>query len=199
MRASLPAATGLVPEPRQTLTPLNERRSSSCGEWRILELISATQAPFEVFLSWSAGDDNGMNARIVVPRATRISIFAAWIQVEMANRASVANDVICTGAPGYAVTSNQWEESGAGNLDNDLPVSVDVPIPPFAHAFQVHTEKAGDLPLVGIEVYDGLGTQRLGISADLQPDGGVALGSAHRLTLKVSSSVKWRVVFLLTI
>lgn len=196
MRANLPAGVSGF---RQTLTPLDERRSRSCGEWRILELVSMSQAPFEVHLEWSAGDDHGMTARIVVPRATRISIFASWIQVEMANRAAVANDVICTVAPGYAVTHNQWEESGAGNLDNEAVATIDVSIPPFAAAFQVHTQKAGDLPLVGIEVYDGLGTQRLGLSADLQPDGGVALGSAHRLVLKVPSGVAYRVVFLLTL
>ena len=194
MRARLPVGTA-----RQSLTPLDERRDASCGKWRILELVSLSQAPFEVYLEWSAGDDHGMSARIVVPRATRLSVFAAWIQVEMANRAAVENNVICTVAPGYAVTHNHWEESGSGDQDRDIVVDVEVAIPPFAHAFQVHTQKAADLPLVGIELYDGLGAQRLGLTADLQPDGGVALGAAHRLVLKVPAAVVWRVVFLLTL
>ena len=195
MRADLPAAPGPGPGPLTELTPLRQRREDSCGEWRILELVSVdSPAPFEAHLEWNAGDGAGMAVRIVVPRATRISVFASWIRVQVANRCSRKNTVLCVVTPGYAVTTNQWEEQGVG-----ADGAVEVPIPPFAASFQLSTAMAADLPLVGIALEDGQGERRLGLTADLQPDGGILLGCAHRLTVTAPTGVVWRVVFSLSL
>jgi hypothetical protein len=133
---------------------------------------------------------------VIVPRSTRICLFASWIGVEATNRSNTDNSVICTISDGYGVTSNQWEESGAG-VDGAQPVVV--PIPPFASHFQLFTTVATDLPVVGIVATDGQGAVRMSCTGDQQSDGPMPLGCTAQLKVQAPDGVRWTVVFMLTL
>lgn len=161
--------------------------------WRIIELFSSSGAPFNVLLSWSAGQGAGATAWITVARSTRVAVYARAITVQVGNLSVAENSVTATIADGYAETHNQWELRGA--LTNLTPSGVG--IPPFSRAFRVELADATLLSSLEIRVYDGTGTLCSHTMGDAQPDGGIPLGGAASLEIESPTDVEFRVVFYL--
>lgn len=160
--------------------------------WRIVEAFSVDSLPFELILSWSAGAGAGVKAKITACRSVRVCVFARALQVTAANLADSSNRVSVTVADGFSVTHNQYEAIG------EIPNSEgDVEIPPFALRFRFEISDPSYFATTEIRIYDGAGTLRSLFMADTQPDGGVPLGGAGRLTITnaPASSTPYRVVF----
>lgn len=169
---------------------------ASEATWRIAEAFSIDGLPFELKLSWSAGAGAGAKATVTACRSVRVCVFARALQVTAANLADASNRVGLTVADGFAITANQAEVTG------DMPNSEgDVEIPPFALRFRFEMADPSYLATTEIRLYDGVNILRSLFMADTQPDGGVPLGGARRLTLTNSSatSVEYRVVFYLAL
>lgn len=165
---------------------------ASEATWRIVEAFSIDGLPFELNLSWSAGAGAGAKATVTACRSVRVCVFARALQVTAANLADASNRVGLTVADGFAVTTNQAEATGM------MPNSEgDVEIPPFALRFRFEMADPSYLSTTEIRLYDGLSVLRSLMMADLQPDGGVPLGGARRLTLTNTSAtdIAYRVVF----
>lgn len=167
--------------------------SALAETWRIIELFSATGAPFNVILSWSAGQGAGATAWITVTRSTRVAVYARAITLQVANLSVAENTVTATIADGYADTRNQWELRSA--LTNLTPATVG--IPPFSSHFRVELADATLLSTLEIRVYDGSGTLCSHTMGDAQPDQGIPLGGAGALEVESTSDVEYRVVFFL--
>ena len=169
---------------------------TSEATWRIVEAFSVDGLPFELNLSWTAGAGAGAKATVTACRSVRVCVFARALQVTAANLADASNRVGLTVADGFAVTANQTEVTG------DMPNSEgDVEIPPFALRFRFEMADPSYLATTEIRLYDGASIVRSLFMADTQPDGGVPLGGARRLTLNNPSatSVEFRVVFYLAL
>jgi len=178
------------------LTLVDLLRAEACGgAWRIVEAYSASGGPFELHASWSGGDGMGQEAKITVPRATRVAIFASSLSLRVANLSGAENRVGCNVADGYCVSANQYEVRGLG--DQNLPGTL--AIPPFATHFRVDCSDDTQLPALGIKVYDGVGNVTVDLLGDQQPSPGVPLGAAGKVEVAVPSGLRFRGVFLLSI
>ncbi len=126
-------------------------RAEACaGAWRIVEAFSASGGPFELLVAWSGGDGVGQEARLTVPRATRLAVYASSMTVRVANLVPVENRVGCSVADGYCVSANQYEVRGVVPSSASPPIPV--AIPPFARELinpARPTAIPASVPLVG--------------------------------------------------
>lgn len=170
-------------------------RGEACaGLWRIVEVYTASQAPFELYASWSGGDGMGQEVRMTVARATRFSVFASSLNVRVANLAGTENRVGCNTSEGYCVSSNQYEVRGTGDGS-----ALAVLIPPFATHFRVDVADESQLPSTTVRVLDAQGLLRAEITGDAQPDQGLPLGGASAIEVVAPSNIDFRGVFTLSI
>ena len=171
------------------------------GKWRVIELVSSSGRPFEAHLSWTVGNGSNLKAMVTVARGSRIGLFARSVDVRAANLSSAENKVtaIVADSASFVQTHNQYELRGLN--DNDMPYSAELTIPPFATRLSVYTtDSTSDLAGWYISVFDGQDTLRTFLSLDQQPDGGVEVGGAGRMTLFTSGEVAaWRAVFTLSL
>lgn len=173
-------------------------RAEACaGAWRIVEAFSASGGPFELLVAWSGGDGVGQEARLTVPRATRLAVYASSMTVRVANLVPVENRVGCSVADGYCVSANQYEVRGV--VPSSAAAPIPVAIPPFATNVRVDVSDVFLLESVRIQILDGLGAPRAAIRGDQQPLSGLPLGAAAGLQLLVPPGLAWRAVFQLSI
>ena len=170
-------------------------RGEACaGVWRIVELYSASQAPFELHASWSGGDGMGQEARMTVARATRFAVYASSLTVRVANLSSAENRVGCNTSEGYCVSCNQYEVRGTGDGS-----ALSVLIPPFATHFRVDVADESQLASTTVRVLDAQALLRAEIMGDDQPDAGLPLGGAGSIEVVAPSNIDFRGVFTLSI
>ena len=170
-------------------------RGEACGGvWRIVEVYSASQAPFELHASWSGGDGVGQEARMTVARATRFAVYASSLSVRVANLSNAENRVGCNTSEGYCVSANQYEVRGTGD-GAALPVL----IPPFATHFRVDVADESQLASTTLRVLDAQGLTRAEITGDAQPDLGLPLGGAGAIEVVAPTNIDFRGVFTLSI
>ena len=171
-------------------------RAEACGgAWRIVEAYSASGGPFELHAAWSGGEGMGQEAKITVPRATRLSVYASSLSLKVANLSERPNRVGCNVADGYCVSGNQFEVRGVGAI-NAPP---DLTIPPFATHLRVDCADRSHLSSLVVKVYDGVGVLQAEVLGDEQPNPGLPLGGAGRITLVAPDDLRFRGVFLLSI
>ena len=179
-----------------TLSLVDLIRAEACqGAWRIVEVVSGTGAPFELKVSWSAGDGAGQAAKMTVARGTRFSIFAASLTLRAANLSSRENRVSCMVSEGYCVSENHYEVRGEGSSNEPVPVE----IPPFARSVRLDVSPATGLVGSALTVNDGLGTTRAEVLGDAQPAGGLPLAGAGALLLVVPPGTSYRVTVTLSL
>ncbi len=198
MRAALPPLLPGLDPAWVRLTPLDRAR---CGaaRWRILELSSVqtpVNRPFRARLCWSTDSDSDLKARVLVPRGTRICVYAASIVVEVQNASNAENTAICTIADGYAVTANQWEELGIGAGEG---AAQSMEIPPFAQYLRVDCDSATKLQDVEIRILDGENRLRVHLTGAQQPSPGVPIGEANAITVTAPAGMVFRATFLLAL
>ena len=171
------------------------------GRWRVIELVSNAGRPFEAHLSWTAGNGGNLKAQITVARGTRIGLYARSVDVRVANLSKLENKVtgIVADSASFVQTRNQYELRGQNLSDN--PYVQDLEIPPFATHLSVHTtDSVPDLAGWTLSTFDGQDTIRSAITLAQQPDGGIEVGGAGRITLSTSGEVAtWRAVFTLSL
>ncbi len=198
---TLPAWDGEEPLRFERLLSGQSGCAPGSGRWRIIELVSSSGRPFEARLAWTAGSGGNLRAQVTVARGTRIGLFARSITVEVANLSEGDNKVtgIVADSASFVQTHNQYEVRGAN--DNDLPYSAPLEIPPFATRLSIHTtDDPSDLPGWRVNVYDGQNTLRTTLTLAQQPDTGIEVGGAGRITLSTSGQVAaWRAVFTLSL
>ena len=161
--------------------------------WRIVELFSGSDLPFDAELAWSAGSGAGASARVTVARAARVAVFARSVRIAATNRADVVNRVGVPVADGFAATRNSWEHAAS-----HLAVST-IPVPPFAESVRVELADPALSPLATVRVLDGLGAVVAAYPVDQQPALGVPVGGARALELDLAAPVSFRAVFTLSV
>ncbi len=187
--------------PRSLLTPItlaDHLNAEACeGAWRLIELASLSNLPFQAELRWSGGRGAGANVRFTVSRGTRICVFARTLTVRTANLAAGdSNQVVVSVPDGYADTQNQFEEEGSGEQGDSIPID----IPPFAQFVRIGLAIPTAYSNVNVELVDGLGTVRESHQLDQQPGGnGIPIGAATQMRLNFNTSTEYRVVFVLAL
>ena len=180
--------------PWTALTPINAVKCKH-ARWRIIEFSSVSGLPFRAKVVWSTGEDSGLEAQILVPRGTRLCVYAADLRIEVQNAADLVNAVICTVADGYAVTQNQYEYA----LEGVDGTAVEVGIPPFAAFVRVDCADNARFSAVLLRIYDGANNVRLMLTGPEQPFPGVPLGEARRITVVAPAGLQLRATFLLSL
>ena len=165
------------------------------GTWRIVEVVSASGGPFELRLSWSAGDGMGQEAKLTVARGTRLSIFASSLKLRAANLWSKDNRISVMVSDGYCVSENHYEVRGVGTI----AAATAVEIPPYARTVRVDVSPASGLVSTTLSLADGLGTVRAEVLGDEQPAGGLPLAGAGSLTVEVPPDHTFRVTCTLSL
>ena len=163
--------------------------------WRIVELFSGSDLPFDAELAWSAGSGAGASARVTVARAARVAVFARSVRIAATNRADVVNRVGVTVADGFAATRNSWEHAASHLATATSPI----PVPPFAESVRVELADPALSPLATVRVLDGLGAVVAAYPVDQQPALGVPVGGARALELDLAAAVSFRAVFTLSV
>ena len=179
-----------------TTTPVDLLSAEAClGTWRIVEVVSASGGPFELRLTWSAGDGMGQEAKMTVARGTRFSIFASSLKLRAANLWSKENRISAMVSDGYCVSENHYEVRGAGTI----AATASIEIPPYAKSVRVDVSPASGLVSTTLSLADGLGTTRAEILGDAQPAGGLPLAGAGTLSVQVPPEHNFRVTFTLSL
>lgn len=166
--------------------------SVGCGaHWRVLDLWSETDRPFEVEIHWSGGGGAGQRARITVARAVRVALYARDVRIWATNLSSSANTAAVTIADSDSamITANVYEILIEAPQGGD---EVEVLIPPYARRLRVELSDSSILSTTIIRLYDGTNTPMSEVSGADQRDG-VLVGGARRLT--VQDAGVGRVVF----
>ncbi len=172
---------------------------AAAADWRIVEVFSRSDLPFELHLAWSAGSGAGAEARVTVARSARVCVYARGLRIRAGNLADAINRVGVTVADAYAVTENQWETTGELEQQVAAIVPADVLIPPFARRVRVEMADPTQLPTTTIKVYDGLAVLRSTVPGDQQPAEGVPVGGARTLEITAGEASAWRAVFTLSL
>lgn len=96
--------------PARSTTPVRLLHAEAASAtWRLVHVFSEVGRAFEVSLSWSVAGAQGMSARVTVPTATRICVFARSIQVDVLSLSDDKNPVAVAIADGFMLTSNVYE------------------------------------------------------------------------------------------
>jgi hypothetical protein len=184
--AVLPAASGTSGPP-----PFLLLAESGASAWRLVELVSASRAPFEAEVGWtSSGSPIPPEVRLTVASAARVCIFARAVGVGAKNLANRPNEVRVAVADGFAVTRNVLERTGAGT-GADQPLDV----PPFAQRVGLDVADISVAASSMLRLEDGQGVERAARPVDSQPDGGLPVGGTARVIVLVPAGVQWRVVY----
>ena len=212
----------------KSLTPFSESASpvlllnaeSRAGAWRLIEAHSQDGNPFDLHLAWSAGAGSGAAAKVTVPNATRICVFARSLTLRAANLSSAMNRVGVNVPDGFAPTQNVWEHcgqvgtswgTGEVTLDPDLPGDADIdldlepkpvaelPRPAFAHRMKLALADPTGLAGSYIELRDHKDALTGVIPAEMAATFGIPLGGANRILLRTSAPTAFRALFELSI
>lgn len=197
MKADLSATAPGAARVWTRITPTDRCRPAgdTRAKWQLLDLFSDSRLPFRAKITWTAGDEGGMEMFLDVPRHTRVAIAAYEITVYGANDSDAENKVHCTlsEVAGPFTSQNQWTVEGVGN---DGPQLVD--IPPFAIGFRVDLEDFSAYSLTPIRLDDGYKQPRLRINADAQP-AWLPLGAARSLYVGPPTGKQFRTTFILSV
>jgi hypothetical protein len=158
--------------------------------WRLLEVFTRQGTPFEVRLSWSAGNSTGASCRLTAAGAARVCVHARSLCLEVLNLADVA-EACATVEDGLVPTANVWEV----RAESDGQADVELPIPPFASRFHVHLAERKALAGCLISLFDGQGTLRGTFSGSNPRERGIPLGGAGRITVRTIVPTALRAVF----
>ncbi len=163
------------------------------GRWRLVELYSRSQAPFNARLSWSGGRGMVPPVALTVPGATRVSIQCVSLSVVVANLSDAENRVGAVVHDGaVAVWDNILEERFAAAAS-----ATDRQIPAFAHRVRLDAADPNVLSSSTLDLYDAAGTKRASFTGSAQPGTGIVLGGATRLA--VTCNAAHRLVYQLRI
>jgi len=165
---------------------------ASAEAWRIIEVFSKSQLPFEVNVAWSAGTGVGSVASVTIARASRLSVCARALRIQAANLCPEENCVGVLVSDGYSPSRNQYEVRGVGNGRAQT-----VRIPAYAERFRVELAHPRMRWQSMIQVMDAHGVTRSRLSIAQQPAHGTPLGGAHRVSVIIPNDQAYRVVFFL--
>ena len=199
---TLPAWNGSSDLDYQTMLSGQEAcEGESRGRWRIIELLSQTGKPFEAKLAWTAGNGGNLHTRITVAHATRVGLFARYLDVRIANLASAENTVSGVVAPArtFVQTHNQFEIRGDKPVPH-LGALTDLYIPPFAERLHFYLTDYASRASWAIAVTDAQGVLRSYTTADTIPDEGLCVGGAGLIQVSGGAQTgQWRAVFTLSL
>lgn len=162
--------------------------------WRVVELWSTDNVPWQATIEWSGGAAGLRKAQVLVPRATRVCVNANALTISGANLSTVAsNNVWAAVEDGYGQYENQWVVGGATTQATTVE---DTP-PPFARFVRLELSDDSRYPTSFVELYDASGTLRARYAADKQPNPGVPVGDAAKLRAVISGATSYRFTYLL--
>ena len=158
-------------------------RAAGCGaHWRVLDLWSDTDLPFEVEIGWSAGGGAGQRALVTIARACRVVVYARDLTIWATNLTNTDNavSVSVTDSETMVQTSNVYEvQTEAPQAGGEVTCTV----PPYARRFRLELADNSLLSTATIRLYDGSSTLRAEIPGSEQGDG-VLVGGARSITLE---------------
>ncbi len=170
------------------------------GDWRIVDLWSDENSPWEARLVWSGGGGAQRSALLDVPRCTRVCVHATMLQVFGSNLSTSSPiSAVAAIADGQCDTENQWTVRGAGVQDIAGGAGVvDVAPPPWAKFARLELSDSALLSTSFIELRDVNGTTRGRYAADKQPCPGAPIGDAATVRCDLpAGTFADRLVFLL--
>ncbi len=168
------------------------------GDWRIIDLWSDEQTPWEARLAWSGGGGAQRTALFDVPKCTRICVHATMVQLFGSNLSISANiQARAAIADGQCDTENQWTVRGS-NSQVAAPSNVDVVTPPWAKFVRLELSDNNLLSTAFVELLDVNATTRGRYRADQQVAPGAPIGDAATIRCVLpAGTYSYRVVFLL--
>ena len=185
---TLPASSGPT-EPIDVL-----RTEAQGAAWRLIELCSASQLPFDAYLSWSSGSGSISTARLTVATGTRVCVYARTLAIQAENHSSgSANKVCATVADAFATTFNQYEHRFPSVSSKQMS------IPPFTESVRVEVADHTLLSGLTIDLLDTAGVRHSRTLGSAQPDGGIPIGGARTIEVTSGTPVDLRAVFTLTL
>jgi len=166
-------------------------------DWRVIELFSLNDSPFEADIIWTTGTGTGAHLLVTVPRATIISVSARSVTIRVASLSSSKDtkSVGVTIEDAHEVTRNIYEVAGASGVDLFFDAGT---VPPFANRVRLDISDNTVLAAAEIQLIDGSGTVRTHIMGDEQPGGGLLLGNTQSIELKVASGRDYRLIYYLS-
>lgn len=163
---------------------------SEQSRWRLVDLFTNMDPGrvFEAELTWSAGTGGIHKARMTVPRATRVCVFARTIKIEVFNFYDAValpegNSVGCAISDGMDPTRNNWEYRGSPGVGL-FPDSL---FPTFAQTVRLELDDPMAWATSYLRFYDESGIPRSTIYANEQPDVGIPVGDIAALEIKADS------------
>jgi len=163
---------------------------SEQARWRLVDLFTNMDPGrvFEAELTWSAGTGGIHKARMTVPRATRVCVFARTIRCEVLNYYDAAtlpegNNVGIAISDGMDPTRNNWEYRGSPGM-GFFPDSL---FPTFAQFVRLELDDPMAWATSYLRFYDESFIPRSTIYANQQPDVGIPVGDIAHLEIKADS------------
>ena len=173
---------------------------AQCEAWRIVEVSTLSNLPFEVWIDWGAGQGAGHLVKVTASRAIRVCILARYIRVRAkdlrTSNSATANTIIATVADGFLATGNTWQFEGQQPAE---ATELLTDVPPFAKAVRVESSDAAAFSAGVIELLDVDGIVRSHHLISQQPGDGLPIAGTHAVRLSTMTAAPYRVVYFLTI
>ena len=168
-------------------------------DWRLVELFSASDRPFEAELVWASGTGSGGRVLLTVSRSTKACVVARSLRVRAANLHGEENRVSVNVAEpsGFVGTTNVYEEP----FTIPASESVSLELPPMARRVRVEVSDPDQAKTLAVKLLDGQAQLRSQLPSDALPAEGLYLGGSHQLQLSNAhlSQVLGRVLFTLAL
>jgi hypothetical protein len=168
-------------------------------DWRLVELFSTSERPFEAELCWTSGSGAGGSALVTVSRSTQVCVVARGLRVRVSNLAGAENRVSVNVAQpsGFVGTTNVYEVPFTVPAEE----SVTLGLPPMARRVRVEVADPEQAKTLSVRLLDGQGQLRSRVPGDEQPAEGLHLGGSDQLQLSNAhlAQVLGRVVFTLAL
>ena len=168
-------------------------------DWRLVELFSSSDRPFEAELVWSSGSGAGGKALVTVCRSTRVCVVARALRVRVANLHGSENRVSVNVAQpsGFVGTINVYEVPFTVPGEDSLTLG----LPPMARRVRVEVSDPAQAKTLTVKLQDGQAQLRSQLPSDELPAEGLYLGGSDQILLSNGhlSQVLGRVVFTLAL
>jgi hypothetical protein len=168
-------------------------------DWRLVELFSGSDRPFEAELVWSSGAGAGGRVLVTVSRSTRVCVVARSLRVRVTNLHSSENRVSVNVAQpsGFVGTVNVYEVPFLVPGEDSLTLG----LPPMARRVRVEVADPEQAKTLAVGLLDGQGQLRSQVPSDALPAEGLYLGGSDQLQLSNGhlSQVLGRVLFTLAV